>query len=50
MLIRIVPVLCVVCVVCGSTNQIVELSSFHSGQHGGSESMHSDGAWLFVCL
>ena len=40
MLIRIDPVMCVVCVMCGSTNKIVELSSFRSGQHSGSESKH----------
>ena len=39
LLIRTVPVVCDVCVMCGSTNTIVELSSFRSGQHSGSDNM-----------
>ena len=39
MLIKIVPLLFVVCVMCGSTNTIVELSSFRSSQHSGSDNM-----------
>ena len=30
--------------------KIVELSLFHSSQHSGSKSMHSDGAWLCMCV
>ena len=50
MLIRIVPVLCFVCVMCGCTIKIVELSSFPSSQHSGSESMYALRRSVVVCV